>query len=153
MVKAACRKSDMSTAQCLKRYCRNSRFVVGEGHMLERISGAGLKFRLRRPKQYAPGDNVGIADLDDDVGEKLFVLWEPKFRQGGMDMRWEHLRRKSPACAWCSVPLDGATAHGDHIVPVRRFASFREAHQLENMQLLCQRCHKSKTIEDFHNRR
>ena len=121
--------------------------------MLERISGTSLVCYLRRPKQYAPGDNVGITDLDDDVGEKLFVLREPRHRLGGTDLRWEHLRKDTPACAHCGILLDGASAHGDHIVPVRRFASFREAHQLENMQLLCHGCHKAKTIEDFHNRR
>jgi len=151
MVKAACRKSDISTAQCLKRYCRNSRFVLGGGNMLERISGAGMKLDYRGPQPYKPGDNVGIADLDDDVGEKLFVLREGKQRRGGRDLRWEHLRKDSPQCAGCGVLVGTETAHGDHIIPARRFASFREAHRLENLQLLCHRCHQEKTNRDKHS--
>lgn len=150
MVKAACRKSDISTAKCLARYCRNSRFVLGDGVVLERISGAGLKLDYRGPKEYVPGDNVGI---DEAENEGLYVLRESESRRGGQDLRWELLHMGQRHCALCGIEVNSFTSEGDHITSVKRFASFRQAHRPDNFQLLCRNCHQEKTNKERHSRR
>ena len=144
-VKAACRKLDLSTAQCLKRYCRESRFVVGEGCVLERISGCGMKLDYRNPEVYVPGKGIYLEDLEF---EDRPPYREAKQRLGGADLRWDALRRDDYCCQRCGVPIAASTACVDHIIPVRRFANFRLAHRLENLQTLCERCHDEKSRED-----
>ncbi len=150
-VKGACRKHDLTTAKCLKRYCRNSRFVVGEGNVLERIMDAELKFKISGPEEYVPGGNVVYPDGEDDEPPQLFC--ESKERLGGFDMRWEVMVRDSLCCRKCGKVVDYSTARIDHIIPVKRFASFREAHRMENLQTLCVACHQEKTNEERHSQR
>ncbi len=145
-VKAACRKFDISTAQCLKRYCRHSRFVVGEGCVLETISGAGMNLNYRGPKEYMPGHAVYLDDFEDD---SILRFLESKSRRGGGDLRWEALERDSHRCRRCGAAL--TAAHVDHVNSVNRFANFRLAHRLDNLQTLCIPCHKEKTKEENRN--
>jgi hypothetical protein len=141
-VKGACRKHDLTTAKCLKRYCRNSRFVAAEGNVLERIMDAELKFKIPGPEEYVPGGAVYLEDDEDDVP---YVHRESKARQGGLNMRWAVMVRDGPACRKCGVVVDYASARIDHIIPVKFFASFRQAHRMENLQTLCVPCHQEKT--------
>lgn len=145
-VKSACRKLDISTAKCLKRYCRNSRFVVGKGCVLELISDTNLKIKIRGPEEYIPGKGAYLEDYDDDT---TLTYREMKSRRGGHDMRWEVMVRDSLCCRRCGTVVDYSTARIDHIVPVKRFASFRLAHRMENLQTLCAPCHEAKTKEDL----
>ncbi len=145
-VKATCRKFDISTAQCLKQYCRNSRFVVGPDVILERLMGAGVKLDYRGPAEYEPGKGVYIDDFDD---ESAYRFHEKQNRRGGLDLRQKALERDSMRCRACGKKVEHA--HVDHIVPVQEFASFRLAHRLDNLQTLCEKCHKAKTKLEYHN--
>lgn len=141
-VKGASRKQDLTTAKCLKRYCRSSRFVVGKGNVLERVMDAELKFKISAPEEYVPGGAVYLEDFDD---ESTFSYRESKKRRGGDDMRWDAMVRDSHCCRKCGIAVDYGTARIDHIVPVKHFASFRQAHRMENLQTLCTLCHQEKT--------
>lgn len=142
MVKAVSKKLDISSAKVLKRYYRHGRFVVGDGCKLELFSGAELKLYVRKPEEYVPGKEIYLDDYDD---ESTHSLIEVKQRRGGMDLRWEVMVRDSLCCRRCGKVVDYSTARIDHIIPVKRFASFHLAHQLDNLQTLCVECHKEKT--------
>lgn len=141
-VKAACRKFDISTAQCMKRYYRHSRFVVDEDCRLARFSTVKMKLWQEKPKEYVPGGGVYLEDHECDVN---YLLREDRRRLGSLDLRWDVLKRDARRCQNCGTLVTNATARIDHIVPVKRFARFSLAHTLENLQTLCIDCHKEKT--------
>ena len=145
-VKAACRKFDISTAQCLKQYCRNSRFVVGPDITLERLMGKGVKLDYHGPAKYMPGKGIYLDDFED---ESTYRFQESRKRRGGLDLCQNALQRDSKRCRICGEQVENANV--DHIVPVQRFASFRLAHRLDNLQTLCVQCHKAKTKLEYHS--
>lgn len=143
--KAICRKYDITTGKCFKRYYRDARIVVGKGNVLERFSDTSMKMDYRGPQEYVPGGETYIDDFDDD---STFNYREPKNRMGGKDLRWEVMVRDSLCCQRCGVAVDYSSAHIDHIIPVKRFASFRQAHHMDNLQTLCRPCHMEKTRDE-----
>lgn len=147
-VKAGSRKFDITTAQCLKRYSRHGHFTVAEGCRLEKISGTDVKIRIRKPEEYIPGNAVYLNDSEED---STYSYREPKQRVGCRDSRWEVMVRDSLCCRKCGAVVDYSTARIDHIIPVKRFASYRQAHVLENLQTLCIQCHKEKTSAERHS--
>ena len=149
-VKVACRKFDITTAQCLKRYCRNSRFVVAPGCELAKISETKLKIKIRKPEEYVPGGAIYLEDFDED---STFSFREPKQRRGYRDERWDTMLRDSMRCRRCGVTVDKSTARVDHIVSVKHFANYRQAHTPGNLQTLCINCHKEKTNEERRSQR
>ncbi len=151
MVKAACRKSDISTAKCIKRYCRGGGFSVGSDCKLAKVTDAKFKFKVSGPKEYQPGGDMRY--LDDFEDESTLTVREVQRRRGGQDWRWEVMVRDSLCCRKCGAVVDYSTARIDHITPVKRFASFRQAHRMENLQTLCIQCHQEKTNEERHSRR
>lgn len=148
-VKAICRKQDISTAQCLNKHCRKTRLVFGGGLVLGRFRDAEIKLRHQGPKEYVPGGEIHFEEYDD---ESVFSFREDK-RLGAADMRWEVMVRDSLRCRKCGTLVDYSTAHIDHIIPVKRFASFRQAHRLDNLQTLCKSCHQEKTNEERRSQR
>ena len=48
-------------------------------------------------------------------------------------------------CRKCGVRVTYGSSEADHIIPVRRFASFQQANVPTNIQILCLECHKDKT--------
>jgi group II intron reverse transcriptase/maturase len=148
-VKAICRKQDISTAKCMRKHYRKGRLVFGGGHMLERFQDAAMKRDYRGPKEYVPGGEVHFDEYDD---EHVFSYREST-RQGSGDMRWEVMVRDSLCCRKCGTRVDDSTARIDHINPVKRFASFLQAHRLDNLQTLCKSCHQEKTNAERHSQR
>ena len=146
--KAICRKYDITTGKCFKRYYRNARIVVGEGNTLARFSDVSMKLDYRKPQEYTPGGEIYIDDFDE---ETTFSYREPKNRMGSNDLRWEVMVRDSLCCRRCGAVVDYSSAQIDHIIPVKRFASFRQAHQMDNLQTLCRACHKEKTRDERHS--
>ena len=144
-VKAISRKSDMTTAQSLKRHYRRGRLTCGDGNTLEKFSDASMKLDYRGPKEYVPGGEAYLDDFDD---QSTFTYRETKRRYGSYDMRWEVMVRDSLCCRKCGKVVDYSTARIDHIIPVKNFASFRLAHRMDNLQTLCISCHKGKTSDE-----
>ena len=112
---------------------------------------AELKFKISGPEEYVPGGKVVYPDGEDDEPPQLFC--EDKRRRGGSDLRWEAMARDSLRCRKCGKAVEHSTARIDHIIPVKRFASFQQAHRIEKLQTLCVSCHQEKTNEERHSQR
>lgn len=140
-VKMACRKHDITTRQCVKRYCTKGGFRVDEGCRLMQFSGAAMKYQIQRPPEYVPGQGIYLEDNELEAPH----LFKEGTRMGASDLRRSALYRDEFICRCCGKKVTEDTAQIDHIVPVNSFASFRLAHKLENLQTLCVECHDAKT--------
>jgi len=140
-VKMACRKHDISTRQCVKRYCKGGGFRVDESCELMRFSGASLKYGIPKPPEYVPGRGFYLEDNELEAP----ALFKEGPRQGAGDMRRAALHRDKFRCRCCAAEVTAEKAQVDHIDPVKRFANFSLAHTLENLQTLCIECHARKT--------
>jgi RNA-directed DNA polymerase len=140
-VKMACRKHDIGTKQCIKKYCARGGFRVDEGCRLAKFSNTSLMYQLPKPTEYVPGQGCY---LEDDQLEAP-ALFKEGTRMGVGDLRRAAIYRDQHVCCNCGVKVTAETAQVDHIVPVKRFANFQLAHKLENLQTLCVKCHRDKT--------
>jgi RNA-directed DNA polymerase len=70
-------------------------------------------------------------------------------RQGAMDLREEALLRDGPICAKCGITSHFTEVQVDHIKARNRFKNPLDADYLENMQVLCTKCHRAKTKIDL----
>jgi len=144
-VKAICRKFDIPTGTAMKRFYRNGRIQVDELCQLETFSGISMKLDYRGPEPYTPGTPGQSAYETDDEMEAAFAQFNERTRPGNMDVRYRALRRDNYRCRACGKPVTDKTSQVDHIVPVKRFASFALASTDENLQTLCLDCHGAKT--------
>lgn len=140
-VKALCRKFDLSTAQCLAKYAQGAYIGVSEGCTLAKACDIRMSLDYRNPEPYTPG---AATYLDDLVWEADFRSHESE-RPGSMDLKVQALQRDGYRCRQCGTAVTWENSEADHIQPVRRFANFAQAHTLENVQILCDTCHKEKT--------
>jgi len=140
-VKMACRKHDISTRQCVKRYCTSGGFRIDEGCELMRFSGASPKYGIPKPPEYVPGRGIY---LEDDELEAPPLFKEGR-RPGAGDLRRAALHRDQSRCRCCGEKVVAEEMQVDHIEPVKRFANFSMAHTLDNLQTLCNECHARKT--------
>lgn len=145
-VKAACRKYDITTGQCFRKYYRNYTFHINSECSLKRFTGTTMKHDYHKPEEYVPGCGKY---LENEIVEPSVPAREWG-RKGSADMRWQALRRDEYKCQICGRDVTSNTAHVDHIIPVKRFASFMLASALSNLQTLCLRCHKNKSKSEYH---
>ena len=144
-VKAMCRKEDISTAQCLRKYSISQTLGVHEKCTLARFQDTTPVHYFTSPEPYQPGCNQPY--VEDDEWEAAFVLPDAR-RPGSGDLKWKALVRDGFHCRGCAVVVTSKTSHADHIEPVNRFANFAMANDLDNIQTLCRRCHDLKTARD-----
>src|SRR5208283_5473022 len=137
-VKAICRKFDISTAKCLRRYYFGNTIGVHEDHTLARFADTEPLHYLTSPEPYQPGSNQ--CDPEGDEWETAFVYHER--RPGCGDLKWQALVRDGFHCRGCGVTVTSKTSHADHIEPVNGFANLEMANSLDNIKTLCLRCHK-----------
>ena len=141
-VKTLCRKFDLSTAQCLRKYGTGNCISMGGIHTLTRASDTTMVWRQHAPEPYRPGTGCYLEDID----------WEAEFRSydwrrpGSMDFKALALFRDGYRCRRCGVRITYDDSQSDHIRPVNSFASYRQAHFFDNIQTLCLECHKEKTF-------
>lgn len=140
-LKAICRKHDISTKQCMKKFYFDGRLGVSKAKRLARFADTKMSVYGEGPKPYRPGHGCYLEDTDLEAD---FHLREGN-RLGSEDAKWEALRRDKYRCRRCGCRVLANTSHLDHIKPVRRFANFEQANSLDNTQTLCLRCHKLKT--------
>jgi RNA-directed DNA polymerase len=140
-VKTVCRKEDISTARCLRKYLFGNTIGVHETCALVRFQETAASYYYSSPEPYQPGCD---RYLEDDEWEAAFVLYD-RSRPGVGDLKWKALVRDGFHCRGCAVVVTSTTSHADHIVPVNRFANLAMANNLDNIQTLCLRCHKLKT--------
>ena len=142
MVKAICRKFDISTGQCMKKYYFQGRIGVSHENRITRFSDTKMSRDCSGPKPYEPGkvQHPGDNELEVDFRVREMI------RTGTMDLKWEVLHRDNFQCRKCERKVLAATSHLDHIKPVKCFANFEQASTLDNLQTLCLNCHKKKTF-------
>ncbi len=141
MVKAICRKFDIPTGKCHKKYYFNGRIGVDKEKRIVWFADTKMSHDYRSPLIYEPG--VGEYETDAEL-EADFQVYE-RLRPGSMDIKRTILRRDHYFCQKCGRKVTAETSHLDHIKPVQEFASFREATSKENVQTLCLNCHAEKT--------
>ncbi len=139
--KALSRKFDLSTAQCLRKYRNGARIGIGENCMLSRAQDTKMVCRVRNPHPYQPGTGCYLEDVD---WEADFHIYE-SLRRGSMDFKVLALFRDGHRCRRCGTAVTYEDSEADHIKAVNCFASFEQAHDLTNIQILCLDCHREKT--------
>ena len=144
-VKAICRKEDISTAKCLRKYGLQNTIGVHEDCALARFQDTASAYYCTSPEPYQPGCHQPYPE--DDEWEVAFVLSD-RSRPGRGDLKWKALVRDGFHCRGCAVVVTSKTSHADHIEPVNRFANLDMANSLDNIQTLCLRCHKLKTARE-----
>jgi hypothetical protein len=139
--KALCRKFDLTTAKCLRRYRFGSAIGIDESCTLMRAQEVKMVSHLHAPNPYRPGTGCYLEDLDWEVDFRLLESGRP----GRMDTKALALFRDGYRCRKCGVRVTYGSSEADHIEPVCRFASFQQANVPTNIQILCLECHKDKT--------
>jgi group II intron reverse transcriptase/maturase len=139
-VKAICRKYDISTARCLQTYGLEGTIGVHSECSLARFQDTESTYHYPSPAPYQPGTSHY---LEDDEWEAKYYLPD-RSRPGQGDLKWRALIRDQFYCRGCAVTVTAQTSVADHIQPVNSFANLNMAHDLENIQTLCLRCHKLK---------
>jgi len=140
-LKAICRKLDIPTGTAMKRFYRNGRIQIDESCRLEQFSGIPMKLDYRGPEPYVPGKSV--YETDDEM-EAAFARYSERRRLGNMDVKYRALQCDNYCCRNCGKPITDKTSQVDHLVPVKRFASFARASTDDNLQTLCLDCHREK---------
>lgn len=140
-VKAICRKHDITTAQCVKRYGSTGVIRFDESCFLETFSGRPMKLDYRGPEPYKPGAGDYETDAEQDVS---FARFNEQSRPGNLDLKLQTLRRDQHRCRRCGIAVDEKSSQMDHIQPVSCFASFALASTEDNLQTLCLECHREK---------
>ena len=140
--KAICRKEDISTAKCFRKYRVGNTIGVHAACRMARFQDTAASYYYSSPEPYQPRWNQRY--LEDDEWEAAFVLSE-RSRPGCGDLKWKALVRDGFYCRGCAVTVTSKTSQADHIIPVNRFANLEMANDLDNIQTLCLRCHRLKT--------
>jgi len=140
-VKAICLKEDITTAQCLRKYGYRNTIGIHDQRTLARFQDTKATYYPSSPQPYQPGCDQPY--LEDDHWEVGFVLYD-RSRPGSGDLKWQALIRDNFHCRHCGEVVSITTSRADHTVPVKCFASFAQAHKLENIQTLCLKCDKLK---------
>jgi RNA-directed DNA polymerase len=139
--KALCRKFNLMTAKCLRRYRFGSAIGIDESCTLMRAQEVKMVCHLHAPDPYRPGTGCYLEDLDWEVDFELLESGRP----GRMDTKALALFRDGHRCRKCGTHVTYESSNADHIEPVNRFANFQQANVLTNIQILCLECHKDKT--------
>ena len=132
-VKAICRKSDISTAQCLRRHRFGNTIGVHEACTLAYFAETEPTHYIALPEPHRPGSLQCY--LEDDEWETAFVHHER--RPGCGDLKWKALVCDGFYCRGCAVVVTSKTSYADHIQPVNSFANLTMANDLDNIQTLC----------------
>lgn len=140
--KAICLKEDLTTAQCLRKYGRRNTIGVHDERTLVKFQDTKATYHSSSPEPYQPGCNQPY--LEDDHWEVGFIQYD-RTRPGSGDLKWKALARDNFCCRNCGEEVSITTSIADHVVPVKCFANFHQAHKLDNIQTLCLKCHKLKT--------
>ena len=141
-VKALCRRYDITTAQCIRKYgCGENSLSIGDSYMLKRAQDTSVSWKQFSPKAYEPDTGCYLDDVDWEVEFRHYEAQRP----GRMDFKALTLFRDGNRCRHCGTRVTRETSEMDHIKPVSSFSNFVQATTLLNLQTLCLKCHKEKT--------
>jgi hypothetical protein len=139
--KALCRKFDLSTAQCLRKYGIGNCISLHGILSLRRAQDVQTAWYPQAPKPYRPGTGCYLEDVDWEVEFRMYDQRRP----GSMDFKVFALFRDGNRCRQCGTRVTYEDSQADHIKPISSFAGYEQAHFLENIQTLCLACHKEKS--------
>lgn len=140
-VRALCRKFDITTAQCVRKYGSTGVIRIDEACQLAKFSGIKMKLDFRGPEPYEPGKAAYETDASLEVE---FARFNERTRMGNLDLKWQTLQRDQFRCRGCGIQVTAQDSQLDHIEPVSHFASFALASTDDNLQTLCLDCHWQK---------
>ena len=140
-VRALCRRYNITTAQCIRRYQRGDGLSIGDSYRLKRAQAVSTSWKQESPAPYRPGTGCYLEDIDWEAESRSLEGQ----RQGRMDLKAFTLFRDGHRCRQCGTRVKPETSETDHIKPVHCFASYEQATFLLNLQTLCLECHKQKT--------
>ena len=140
--RAICRKEDISTAKCLRRYGRRNTISVHKDCTLAHFQDTTATYYYSSPEPYQPGSKQPY--LEDDEWEAAFVLHDRTSARHAETSSGRHWSATAFIAVGCGVTVTSKTSHADHIEPVNRFANLDMANSLDNIQTLCHWCHKLK---------
>ncbi len=145
MVKAICRKKDISTGKCFKQHYLNGTIHYKRMEYLGKLSGKSVILNVPSPKPYEPG-GANVYELDViERREAKSLKHQEGSRPGTRDLKLAQLQRDQHRCSACGKRVTHQTSHMDHIKPVNQFASFEASNAEDNLQTLCWECHHNKT--------
>ena len=124
-----------------KKFYFDGRIGVTPEKRLVRFSDTKMSLDFRGPKEYEPGKGEYLEDHEWEADLRI----PERNRLGQMDLKLEALERDNYQCRNCGCLVVAESSELDHIIPVHKFANFQQANTLENVQTLCQYCHKQKT--------
>ena len=107
---------------------------------------SSIKFGILKKRTFTNPYNQADIQLNREE------LYEAKFKWNGneklpgfSDLRYLVFKRDNWTCYECGCRVNGKTGEIDHIRPLMRFKTSRDASMLNNLQTLCIPCHKQKT--------
>jgi RNA-directed DNA polymerase len=140
-VKAICRKLNIPTGKCMKKFYRNTTIYVDKYCQLETFRGRPMKLDYRKPEPYMPGNGSYENETESEAD---FARFNERTRFGSTDYKYQALKQDDYKCRNCGKAVTDGTSQIDHIIPVNRFASSVLASTPDNIQTLCLACHKEK---------
>lgn len=141
LVKAISRKLGISTKKVHRKYYFNGRIGVTAGRTLVRFSDTKVSLDFRGPEEYVPGEGVYLEDYEWEADLRNSA----KDRPGQRDFKLKVLERDGHTCQSCRCLVVYESSELDHIIPVHKFANFKQAHTLDKVRTLCLYCHRQKT--------
>jgi RNA-directed DNA polymerase len=142
MLKTICRKMDIHTAKCYRKYCAHGTFHYRNEEVLAKLGHKTIKRYIWKPTPYEPGgmnSNEGDMEFEVDADNRI----ECK-RRGRRDLKLDQLVRDQYRCRACGKAVTAKTSHLEHITPVSTFPNYEAANKEDNLQTLCLDCHKKK---------
>jgi len=83
-VKALCRKFDISTAECFRKYSRGKQQIgIDEKYVLKKAQDIRITWRHASPRPYEPGTGCYLDDVDWEAEVRRYERRRP----GRMDLR------------------------------------------------------------------
>ena len=143
-IKMICRKYDITTAKCFRKFYRGGTIDVQGKCKLIRFTDTEMSLDYRGPEPYEPSKAVYVTDDELEANFQMPAYSRP---DSGL-LKSQAIIRDGNRCVKCGKSVTLKTSHADHIKPVKCFANFKQAHTIENVQTLCLDCHKGKSSEE-----
>lgn len=140
------RKYKMTFPKVMQQYRRDGGLGTEDLMLLRASEFKALSYRERYLKTNPYLSETPLA-REKQLEEPLWRGQET--RSGAQDLKRKLLAELGTHCAQCGQDMPVKQLELDHIKPVARFKNRQAANRLDNLQLLCETCHKQKTELDL----
>jgi RNA-directed DNA polymerase len=139
------RKYKISKPEIIRRFRKSNTFGTDNITLIMPTEYLSKKLWLRTWHNPYTGTE-GIEREEFFSYDKFYSRSEQ--RQGWGDVKEEVFLTKGTTCAICGEPLHPGNREVDHIRPRAQFKDPTEADSMDNLQPICQPCHRAKTKRD-----